>query len=329
MSSNAPATPARVEERVRTFYERYPFPHYRAGDASYDAAMDRLYAALGFGPQLRDQVVLDAGCGTGEHSAYLGRWSPRLAVGLDLSAQSLDVARRRAAAHGAERTAFIHGSIRALPVRAGQIDAVVCCGVLHHMAEPWAGLRELTVALKPGGLLLFFVYNRYAHWVTEVERRLLGLVAGRDPQRRIRWARRLFGAKYRRAWQHWETPDSLLADSYAHPHEIAYPLGTVLRRLQEAGLTIEAATPPMRSGAFWTHLAARDAQGRYLNAPRTRRPWAWVARAAVALGFGGDRPGLPTMWDRIVVQAYLAYCGVFGYSQGITILARKDAGPAR
>ncbi len=322
----APATPApaaaRVERTVRAFYERYPFPQYRAGDDAYVPAMDRLYAALGFGPRLRDRVVLDAGCGTGEHSCYLQRWAPRLILGIDLSAGSLAVARERAG--GAERVRFVQASIRELPLGNASVDAIVCCGVLHHMADPWAGLQALTATLKPGGEMLFFVYNRAAHWVTELERAILRIVAGQEPARRIRWARRLFGFKYRRAWTHWASPDSLLADSYAHPHELTYSIGTMVRRLEEAGYAIEAATPPLRAGAFWAYLAARDADGRDLHVSRTRRPWAWLARAARACGFGYDRPGPATRWDRMLVQAYLAYCGLFGYSQGVTVLARKQ-----
>lgn len=325
-----PDRPAEVERRVKAFYESYPFPGYQPDDWNgYLAAMDHLYRALGFGPQLAGAVVLDAGCGSGEHTVYAAGYRPRQIIGLDLSLASLRTAQARCHREEVAPVRLVSGSIRALPLRPASVDVVICCGVLHHMEDPWEGLRVLTAALKPGGWLLFFVYDAAAHGVVRWERRLLTLLCGRDPQRRIRMARRLFGLKYRRAWRHWERPETLLADSYAHPHERTYAVGEVVRQLRQAGYAIEATTPPLQAAAFWRYLAARDAQGRYLNISRTRLPWAWLARLMLRLSLHPtpSTPADPSWWDRAVLAGFFAYTGLFGYSQGLTVLARRRPMP--
>src|SRR5206468_4836954 len=40
-------------------------------------------------------------------------------------------------------------------------DQIVCTGVLHHLADPDAGLRALRSVLKPGGAMHLMVYAPY------------------------------------------------------------------------------------------------------------------------------------------------------------------------
>jgi SAM-dependent methyltransferase len=116
--------------------------------------------------------ALDAGCGTGFQTALLVDlgWT---AVGLDLSAGLLDVARRR---HAAAR--FARGDLRALPWRDGAFDLVVCCGsTLSFVARPERAVAELARVLGPGGRLLLEVEHR---WSLDLGWRLLSSLAG-DP----------------------------------------------------------------------------------------------------------------------------------------------------
>jgi SAM-dependent methyltransferase len=101
--------------------------------------------------------VLDAGCGAGaDLVALAARVSPdcRL-VGLDASAALLSRAVERTTGCR-ERCSLVRGDITQNPFRGDAFDACRIDRVLQHLREPEAAVRELTRALKPGGVLVAF-----------------------------------------------------------------------------------------------------------------------------------------------------------------------------
>lgn len=92
--------------------------------------------------------VLDYGCGTGEATPLLyDRLGARQAVGVDVSAESVAVAREK---HG-------RGGIHFLAAREyeadGSCDVVYCNGIFHHIppVQRPGALAEIRRALRPGG----------------------------------------------------------------------------------------------------------------------------------------------------------------------------------
>lgn len=96
-------------------------------------------------------VVGDLGCGTGQSAAALAPFVARV-VAVDDSDEMLAAARRRLAFH--DNVELRRGSLEALPVDDGALDAAVLALVLHHLADPPAVLGEVARALAPGGRLL-------------------------------------------------------------------------------------------------------------------------------------------------------------------------------
>jgi len=100
-------------------------------------------------------VALDVGCGTGRAlPALRGAVGPRgLAVGLDLTPEML----AGAAARGrADAGRLVLADALRLPVRSGCADSVLAAGLIPHLPDPVAGLRELARATAPGGRLALF-----------------------------------------------------------------------------------------------------------------------------------------------------------------------------
>lgn len=92
---------------------------------------------------------------------YAARWPRSRVTGIDVSAASLAFAEQLKAEHGLDNL-----ELRELPVeRANELqemfDYVVCTGVLHHLADPAAGLRALHAALAPGGAMHLMLYAPY------------------------------------------------------------------------------------------------------------------------------------------------------------------------
>lgn len=139
--------PARVQEffgaRADAWDEKFP----EDGPAFATAV-----AEFGVGPGDR---VLDAGCGTGRALTPL-----RAAVGpsgtvlgVDLTERMLAAARR--AGRDADGT-LLRADVARLPLRDGVLDAVFAAGLIAHLPEPAANLRELARAVRPGGRLALF-----------------------------------------------------------------------------------------------------------------------------------------------------------------------------
>jgi SAM-dependent methyltransferase len=103
----------------------------------------------------RGGVAVDVGCGTGRALPPL-----RAAVGpagvviaLDVTPEMLAVARPKAATAGA---ALVLADARMLPLPDGSVDGVFAAGLVNHLPDPEAGLRELARVTRPGGKLVLF-----------------------------------------------------------------------------------------------------------------------------------------------------------------------------
>jgi SAM-dependent methyltransferase len=99
-------------------------------------------------------VVLEVGCGVGAQTLTLARQSPGARfVSVDISADSLAEAERRADLAGLTNVEFRQADIFALPFAAGSFDHVFVCFVLEHLARPVEALTILRRLLRPGGTI--------------------------------------------------------------------------------------------------------------------------------------------------------------------------------
>ena len=155
---------------ISEFYTRHPYPPPvdnldRARDEWRDAARLRADYHLVWPdrPYRADLDILVAGCGTWQAAKVaLCRPDARV-VGIDVSATSLDhterLKRQYQLANLETRQLAIEDADAGTLDR--RFDLVVCTGVLHHLADPEAGLRVLGSVLKAGGAVQLMLYARY------------------------------------------------------------------------------------------------------------------------------------------------------------------------
>ena len=100
-------------------------------------------------------VAIDVGCGTGRALPPL-----REAVGpqgsvfaVDLTPEMLAAARPKSVA---AQAALILADARSLPFADASADAIFAAGLVHHLPDSGAGLRELARVTRPGGVLVLF-----------------------------------------------------------------------------------------------------------------------------------------------------------------------------
>jgi SAM-dependent methyltransferase len=138
----------------------------------YDRAIPAMLKRLGAGP---GQLVLDAGCGPGEHSIRAARAGCRVQA-IDVSSVVLEEAKRRSEAAGtAGSIRFEQGDLTSLKIGDGSYDHVFCWGVIIHIYEAEKALKELARILRPKGRLALYVTNRRAwdHRILRGMRRVL------------------------------------------------------------------------------------------------------------------------------------------------------------
>jgi ubiquinone/menaquinone biosynthesis C-methylase UbiE len=93
-------------------------------------------------------AALDAGCGTGRHSAHLATLGHTV-IGVDSSVAMLERAREKVP--GGE---FHEADLHDLPLPADHVDLVVCALALMHVPDLGAVLNEFARVLRPGGNLV-------------------------------------------------------------------------------------------------------------------------------------------------------------------------------
>lgn len=96
--------------------------------------------------------LLDVGCGTGEDAVALAALvAPGGRVtGVDLSAQMVREARRRAGA-AAGTVEFLAGDVLSLGLPEGAFDGCRCERTLQHVADPAGAVAEMARLVRPGG----------------------------------------------------------------------------------------------------------------------------------------------------------------------------------
>ena len=106
-------------------------------------------------PELQPGMrLLDVGCGPGSITRGLAEIvAPGQVVGLDMSSETLDAARRDAAARGLENLRYEIGSVYELPFPDASFDAAYAHQVFQHLREREVALREMLRVLRPGGLI--------------------------------------------------------------------------------------------------------------------------------------------------------------------------------
>lgn len=151
---------------VQRQYEESPYPRWtRCGLGAPLPFADAVRVALphlgeGQAPEVARPRILIAGCGTGlETMRVANTYKDASILAVDLSGASLGYAMRKTQEYGLANVEHLQGDILDLPVLSERFDLIDSFGVLHHMADPAAGLQVLSELLKPGGLLFIGLYS--------------------------------------------------------------------------------------------------------------------------------------------------------------------------
>jgi len=144
-------------------YENYTETSKNYDKTRVPIGLEIILGCYARGPKaLAEQVVLDAGCGTGSYSKVLSPHVARIEA-VDLNPGMLSVAGEKLKeAHAAGKVAFHRSRIDALPFAEATFDGIMINQVLHHLPDNSSYgyplykkvIHEFARVLKPGGGLI-------------------------------------------------------------------------------------------------------------------------------------------------------------------------------
>jgi SAM-dependent methyltransferase len=102
------------------------------------------------------ETVLDLGSGAGFDAFLAARevGASGRVIGVDMTPEMLERARRNAAAGGYHNVEFREGHIEALPVADGSVDVIISNCVINLVPDKSAVYREVARVLRPGGRMI-------------------------------------------------------------------------------------------------------------------------------------------------------------------------------
>jgi SAM-dependent methyltransferase len=157
-----------VSDEVRDFYDHYPYPppvdslekYQRLWQDSKRRRAD-FHLFWPARPYREDQSILVAGCGTSQAAKHALRWPTAQVTGIDCSATSVRCTEELKRKYNLKNLQVHELPIERVTDLGMSFDQIVCTGVLHHLADPDAGLSALRSVLKPDGAMHLMVYAPY------------------------------------------------------------------------------------------------------------------------------------------------------------------------
>lgn len=248
-----------MNDDLRGQYENYPYPprdpadeatRLITGSPSHISEIEH-HILGGVRRSTAPYRILVAGGGTGDATVMLAAQHAEAGIDaevthLDISEASSAIAKARIDSRGLTNTTFIHGAIETIAERnLGTFDYIDCCGVLHHLEDPVAGLRALREALKPTGGLGMMVYAPLGRTGVYHAQAMLQMIAGDAPDpERISAARELLGEMPDSNWlkrnphvsDHIDQGDSGIYDLLLHRRDRAYSVPELAGLIQQGGM---------------------------------------------------------------------------------------------
>lgn len=155
-----------MKKNVKEHYERWPFPG--SGFLSREGLLLLKYLNQWLGTEVKDKAdkeapsFIDVGCGTGDTIIALARHFPGARfLGVDISAPSLDTARRQAKVAGVNNVTFEQSDIRTGLAHLGQFSVVMCAGVLHHIKDMAQAFKQVVRLIRQEGYAVLWFYGSH------------------------------------------------------------------------------------------------------------------------------------------------------------------------
>jgi SAM-dependent methyltransferase len=234
-----------ITRRVSATYDLFPYPSPATGIQNLKGLANLLTIfSRETAYDFRGKTVLDAGTGTGHHLLEAAAALKDTAfVAIDVSGRPLAIARETAKAQHVDNVRFQRVDLMDTSVDLGRFDVILCMGVLHHLADPVRGMRNLVRSLSDNGLLFFYVHGTHGSRERIRRKQILSTLLGgngRDFDRGIEMIRDLGFDPVSYGWNlnidDERTKESVCVHSYLNVHESLFDADSVFNLAQSSQL---------------------------------------------------------------------------------------------
>lgn len=202
-----------------------------------------LWPDRGYKPDLD---ILIAGCGTFQAALFAFMNRAANVVAIDVSRSALNHERYLKGKHGLDNLELHLLPIEEVSALGRDFDLIVSTGVLHHLADPLAGLKALGGCLRSDGALGVMLYAKYGRIgvdMLESAFRDLGLVQDDASVQLVKEAIAVLPADhpvrpYLKS-AHDLLSDGALVDTFLHSRQCSYTVEECLDLVGSAGLAFQ------------------------------------------------------------------------------------------
>jgi 2-polyprenyl-3-methyl-5-hydroxy-6-metoxy-1,4-benzoquinol methylase len=157
----------RVSRLVRKQYEENPYPRWvstaetQGRPRQIDKYLGAMLPLAPFSPLGKDKLdILIAGAGTGRQAIEVAQqFSQSRVLALDLSRTALAYAKRKSDELQVNNIEYGQADILEIEAIRRRFDVIYSAGVLHHLADPFAGWRRLLGVLETKGVMNIGLYS--------------------------------------------------------------------------------------------------------------------------------------------------------------------------
>lgn len=190
--------------------------------------------------------ILVAGCGTNQ-AAVIAYTNPSArVVAIDVSSASLEHHRSLKDRYDLANLELHQLPIEDVATLDTDFDLIITTGVLHHMADPAAGMRALATCLRPDGVLAVMLYASYGRIGVQMMQSVfkdLGLRQDEASLEIVRDAIGQLGPLHPLASYLQIAPDlgddAGVVDTFLHGREAAYSIDECRALVEESGLVFQ------------------------------------------------------------------------------------------
>jgi len=277
-----------------------------------------------------DLDILIAGCGTNQAATFAYTNRAAKVVGVDISQPSLDHQQYLKDKHGLTNLELHRLPIEQLSTLGRDFDLVVSTGVLHHMADPLAGLKALAGCLRPDGAMALMLYAKYGRIGVELVESIFRDFGLRQDDASVQLVKDTISVlpadhplqsylKIARDLQ----DDAALVDTFLHGRARSYTVDECIDLVTSAGLVFQGW---FQKTPYYPHDSFVQPSGFYpaVNSLPENRIWSVMERVQTINGchfFMACRPerpkegytidfSLPESLD--YVPLFRAHCGISG-----------------
>ena len=249
-----------VTKKVTNFYSVAPFPNYNDYDdissltdkIEKNIFLKNLKKKIGFGKK-----IIEVGSGTSQLSLMLAHSTNNEVVALDPTYESLKLGHDFLKKNNIENCFFLNADLFEVSLQHEYFDYVWCSGVLHHTKNPKLGHKTITKWLKPNGIIIVGLYNKYGRFRTVFRQFVakffgLGIINFIDP-----YLKNNISTSKKNAW---------LRDQYLHPVESLHTIDEIMGWFKEENITFLNSIPTSNLESFkYESMFERTSPGNRLS----------------------------------------------------------------